>query len=46
MNIPYTRWGKDHWNTLLYLESRCVDNKGVVDGNHVQTNSKPTSKYE
>jgi len=24
-------WGKDHWSTMLYLESRAVDNKGIIE---------------
>lgn len=28
--IPIDRWGRDHWTTLLYIETRCVDYKGTV----------------
>jgi len=34
------RWGKDHWSTLLYIETRCVDYKGVPDLNHMRTDQK------
>lgn len=26
--IPLSRWGKDHWSTLLYLETVVVDHDG------------------
>ena len=25
---PVERWGKDHWSTLAYIETRIVDHKG------------------
>lgn len=28
-HIPMSKWGKDHWSTLLYIESICTDGKGV-----------------
>lgn len=28
--IPIERWGKDHWSTLGYLETRAVDHKGKI----------------
>ncbi len=31
-------FGKDHWSLLAYVECRCVDNKGVPDGDHMRTN--------
>ena len=27
--IPIERWGKDHWSTFGYIETRIVDHKGV-----------------
>lgn len=34
--IPMEKWGKDHWSMLAYIESRCVDYKGVLDRDHVR----------
>ena len=28
--IPMAKWGKDHWATLAYLETRIVDHGGIV----------------
>lgn len=28
--IPMSRWGGDHWSTLLYLETCAVDHQGSV----------------
>ncbi len=28
--IPMEKWGKDHWSTLLYLETLAVDNSGFA----------------
>lgn len=30
-------FGKDHWSTFAYIETRCVDHKGVPDRNHMRT---------
>lgn len=27
--IEMKRFGRDHWSTLAYIETRCVDHKGV-----------------
>lgn len=29
--VPIVLWGKDHWSTLCYLETRCVDHKGLIN---------------
>lgn len=29
-------WGKDHWSTLAYLETRVVDYKGQIDHRHMR----------
>lgn len=34
--IPIEQWGKDHWGTFAYLETRCVDHNGVVDIRHMR----------
>ena len=31
MSVPIERWGRDHESTLLYMESVCVDHRGVPD---------------
>lgn len=36
--IPITRWGKDHFSLLGYVECRCVDNKGELDRRHLRCN--------
>jgi len=35
--IPMPRWGKDHWSTLAYIETRCVDHKGKPHAPHMRT---------
>ena len=37
--IPISMWGKDHWSTLLYVECRCVDNKGKLDRRQMRCDS-------
>jgi hypothetical protein len=37
---PVALWGRDHWTTLLYIESRCVDNAGLLDNQHMRTNAR------
>jgi len=39
-NIPMKEWGKDHWSLLGYIETRCVDYKGVMDHKHMRCNPK------
>lgn len=34
--IPIDRWGKDHWSTLAYIETRIVDHKGRLDMEHMR----------
>lgn len=36
--VPMTMWGKDHWSTLAYLETRCVDHGGTVRKQHLRCN--------
>ena len=36
--VPMRFWGKDHWSTLLYIESICVDNQGKPDHRRLQSN--------
>ncbi len=35
--IPLDQWGKDHWSTLAFIETRCVDHKGVLQNAHMRT---------
>lgn len=36
-HVPISLWGKDHWSTLAYIETRCVDHKGIPDADHMRT---------
>ncbi len=36
--IPMNLWGKDHWSTLAYLETRIVDHRGELNLNHMRSN--------
>lgn len=35
--VPEEEWGKDHFSTLLYLETRWVDHKGMVKNANMRT---------
>ena len=37
--IPIDQWGKDHWAALAYIESRCVNHKGVLKNPHMRTHA-------
>jgi hypothetical protein len=34
--IPLEDWGKDHWSTLAYLETRIVDHRGRISHDHMR----------
>jgi hypothetical protein len=34
--IPMEQWGKDHWSTFAYAETRAVDHKGALDNRHLR----------
>ena len=34
--FPIEQWGKDHWSTFAYVETRIVDYKGEIDNNHLR----------
>lgn len=34
--IPIDEFGKDHWSTFAYLETRCVDHGGEIDIRHMR----------
>lgn len=29
-SVPMARWGKDHWTTFAYVETRVVDHRGML----------------
>ena len=35
-NIQPKDFGKDHWSLLAYIETRCVDYKGILDLAHLR----------
>jgi len=32
--VPIEKWGKDHWSTLAFIETLCVDQKGQLSDKH------------
>lgn len=38
--IHPSEWGRDHWNTLAYLETCCVDNEGKVRNESMRCNPR------
>lgn len=42
-DVPVELWGKDHLTTLLYVETRVVDYKGVLNGDHLRGLYIPTT---
>lgn len=38
--IPISEWGHDHWSTLAYLETLCVDRGGEVNNDRMRTNPR------
>lgn len=38
--IPMSQWGRDHWSTLCYLETRCVDHKGLIEIRNMRCDSE------
>lgn len=39
-SVPMERWGKDHWSTFAYLETRVVDGKGKIDNARMRCNAR------
>jgi hypothetical protein len=35
-HIPIEKWGKDHWSTFAYIETRAVDHHGYLDNRQMQ----------
>lgn len=38
--IPPEQWGRDHFQTLLYLETRAVDHKGIINNQNMRCNPR------
>jgi len=38
--VPITAFGKDHWSTFAYIETCCVDRKGVVELVRMRTDAQ------
>ncbi len=36
MTVPIAQFGKDHWSTLAYIETRCVDHRGIPNRDHMR----------
>lgn len=37
--VPMNLWGRDHWSTLAYIETRCVDHRGEIRPANMRTNT-------
>lgn len=40
VRIPMSMWGRDHWGTLLYLETCAVDGKGRISNDRMRTDKE------
>ncbi len=38
--VPIREWGRDHASTLLYVEARCVDHRGVLKNENMSCNAR------
>jgi hypothetical protein len=36
MSVSILKFGKDHWSTFAYAETRAVDHEGVLDPRHMR----------
>lgn len=43
--VPMKDWGKDHWSTFAYIETRIVDRDGTVELNRLQANANRHPLY-
>lgn len=43
--VPFERWGKDHWSTFAYVETRIVDHGGYLDPRHLRGCNGDASMY-
>lgn len=39
-------FGKDHWSTFAYIETCCVDHKGIIEFSRMRTNEKTHPFYK
>ena len=46
MPISMEHWGKDHWSTLAYIETRIIDYHGGLDVRHMRCNSKLHPQFQ
>ena len=37
--VPMRLWGRDHWTTILYVETCAVDNYGKIDNRRMRTDN-------
>ena len=37
MKVGIKQFGKDHWSTFVYIETRCVDHKGIIENDKMRT---------
>ena len=38
--VPMRQWGKDHWTTLAYIETRITDYRGMLDHDHLRCDNQ------
>ena len=38
--VPMDQWGKDHWSTLAYLETRAVEGGGVINNRQMRCDAR------
>lgn len=38
--VPIEDFGKDHWSLLGYIEYRCANHDGILDGDHLRINTE------
>lgn len=43
--IPPELFGKDHWSTFAYIETRCVDHDGWIDARHMRGHMDGWERY-
>jgi len=46
MHIEKEKFGKDHWSLLAYVETRCIDYKGVLALVHLRSMNRALSGME
>jgi hypothetical protein len=43
--VPMRRWGKDHWTTFAYVETRWVDHRGMLDHDRMRCDRRHSAFY-